>query len=133
MLVMSSIKSFTDLKVWKKSHTLAIHIYKETSKLPKSEEFGIKQQIRRSAVSVTSNIAEGFGRYGLQEKIQFYYMANGSLCELHNQLLLSKDVGLIKSEVINKYMEEINIISKMLYALINTTRNNKIKFQQKIK
>ena len=65
------IKSFTDLNAWKKSHILAISIYKLTKKFPKEELFGLTSQVRRAAISVTSNIAEGFGRQTYKEKYNF--------------------------------------------------------------
>lgn len=84
------IKDFTDLETWRKSHELVLTIYKATEKFPKSEAFGLISQMQRAAVSITSNIAEGFGRQTLKEKIQFFYQAQGSLTEVKNQLILSK-------------------------------------------
>jgi len=86
------IKSFTDLVVWKKGHELVIAVYKITKNFPKDELYSLTNQMRRAAASITSNIAEGFGRQGYKEKIQFYYLAQGSLIELKNQLLIAKDV-----------------------------------------
>jgi four helix bundle protein len=76
------IKEFTDLRVWQEAHKLVLFIYKNTGSFPTDEKFGLKNQMRRTAVSVTSNIAEGFRRHGYKEKIQFYYLAQGSLTEL---------------------------------------------------
>ena len=73
------IRDFTDLDVWKEGHRLVLMLYKITDKFPRSERYSLIDQIRRSSVSVTSNIAEGFGRQTYKEKIQFYYLAQGSL------------------------------------------------------
>ena len=73
------IKDFKDLNSWQEAHKLVIMIYEKTKIFPREEMFGLTNQMRRAAISVTSNIAEGFGRQGYKEKIQFYYLAQGSL------------------------------------------------------
>ena len=83
------IVSFTDLNTWREGHTLVLEIYRKTKKFPKEELFGLTSQMRRSAVSVTSNIAEGFSRRSYKEKTQFYFMAQGSLTELQNKIAFS--------------------------------------------
>src|SRR3989344_224377 len=85
------IQSFTDLEVWRESHKLVLMVYKFTKNFPKNELFGLTSQLRRAVVSITSNIAEGFSRFSYKEKIQFYSIAFGSLTEVQNQLLISKD------------------------------------------
>jgi four helix bundle protein len=80
------IRSFTDLDAWKKGHELVLMVYKITKSFPNEEVFGLTIQMRRSAVSSTSNIAEGFSRHTHKEKIQFYSIALGSVTELQNQL-----------------------------------------------
>jgi len=92
------IKSFRDLDVWKVGHELVLIIYKVTKNFPKEEMFGLTSQMRRSAVSITSNIAEGFSRVSPKEKSHFYSMSKGSLTELHDQLIISLDVGYLSSE-----------------------------------
>jgi len=79
------IKHFTDLDVWKETHQLVLGIYQITKSFPKQEIYGLTNQIRRSAVSIESNIAEGFNRYHYGERINFYYDARGSLGELQSQ------------------------------------------------
>ena len=69
------IQSFTDLEVWKQAHKLVIEIYRVTKKFPKEERYSLVDQMRRAAISITSNIAEGFSRQGKKEKLQFYFMA----------------------------------------------------------
>ncbi len=92
------IHSFTDLIAWKKAHSLVLMIYRITNEFPKSETFGLTNQIRRSAVSITSNIAEGFSRATNKNKSQFYAMSLGSLTELQSQLLIARDVGYVSKE-----------------------------------
>src|SRR3989344_5276169 len=89
----NKIQSFTDLEAWKRGHALTLEIYKITKTFPKEELFGLTSQIRRSALSITSNIAEGFSRKSSKEKIQFYFIALGSTTELQNQLLLSRYIA----------------------------------------
>lgn len=96
----AKIRNFTDLDVWKEGHKLVLMIYQLTQHFPKTEMFGLISQMRRCAVSITSNIAEGFGRQSYKEKVQFYNTTPGSVTELQNQLIVSKDVGFINDKVI---------------------------------
>ena len=89
------IKSFTDLIVWQKGHFLVLEIYKYASDFPKDELFGLTSQIKRAIISVTSNIAEGFKRHSKKEKIQFYYVALGSITEVQNHLIIARDLHFI--------------------------------------
>ena len=116
------IKSFTDLNAWKKSHTLTISIYKLTKKFPKEELFGLTSQVRRAAISVTSNIAEGFGRQTYKEKIQFYYISQGSLTEIQNQLILARDVGYLSNKIFNEIAKQTVVSHKLLSGLIKKTK-----------
>src|SRR3989344_6564204 len=93
MGMVQKIRSFTDLVAWKEAHNLAVSIYKVTDEFPGKEIYSLTDQMRRSATSIGSNIAEGFSRQSRKEKLQFYYTAKGSLTELQNHLLN----GLIKS------------------------------------
>lgn len=93
--IMDKIKSFTDLIAWKEAHKLVLMIYKTSNSFPKSEVFGLTSQIRRSSVSVSSNIAEGFSRNYAKDKLQFYYIAQGSLTEVQDQLLVARDIHYI--------------------------------------
>lgn len=92
---MKKINSFTQLKVWKEAHRLTISTYKLTRSFPKEEQFGLTNQIRRCAVSIPSNIAEGFSRYSKKEKVNFYRIAKGSLSELQSQILIARDLEYI--------------------------------------
>ena len=120
--ISSKIKSFTDLKAWKESHRLVVDIYKETRDFPKSEMYGLTNQIRRSAVSITSNIAEGFGRQGMKEKIQFYYLAQGSLIELKSQLLVARDIKYLKEDDFKNLAEQVNKAHALLQGLIKKSK-----------
>ena len=120
---MAAIRSFTDLKVWQSGHQLVLDIYKVTRKFPREEQFGLVSQMRRASVSVTSNIAEGFGRRGMKEKIQFYYLAQGSLTEIKNQLLVARDVGYIADEVFASLAEQMNDTHKLLQGLIKKSKS----------
>ena len=84
------MKDFRDLKVWHKSHSLALKIYKATSKFPRSELYGLTSQIRRASTSISANIAEGCGRKGNLEFARFLQISMGSASELENLLLLTR-------------------------------------------
>jgi len=117
------IRSFTDLKAWQKGHKLVIAIYKITDKFPKKETYSLTDQMRRAATSITSNIAEGFGRQTYKEKAQFFYQAKGSLTELKNQILIAKDVGYLNKNNFDKLVELANIADQLLQGLINKTKS----------
>lgn len=117
------IKSFTDLIVWQRAHKLSLLIYKLTKDFPKEETYSLVDQMRRAVVSVTSNVAEGFGRQTYKEKIQFYYPASGSLTELKNQILLAKDLGYL---VPNQDLYDLcNEVHKLLNGLISASKRRK--------
>lgn len=117
------VKSFQDLNAWQEAHKLALKVYKISDKFPTKEQFGLTSQIRRCAVSVPSNIAEGFNRISLKEKIHFYSIAHGSVSELQSQLLLAKDIGYIAQGVSNKLYGDTETVHKILTGLIRSTRN----------
>ena len=111
------IKNFRDLDAWQESHKLAIMLYRATKSFPKEEMFGLTNQMRRAAVSVTSNIAEGFSRQGFKEKIQFYFIAKGSLNELKSQSILAHDIGYLINDFI-AIIEQAELADKILQGLI---------------
>lgn len=119
----NKIKSFTDLKAWSESHQLVLEIYKITKDFSKEEIFGLTNQIRRAAVSITSNIAEGFNRNSIKEKAQFYFISLGSLAELQSQLLIAKDLNYISKDVFKIIAERTILISKLLNGLIKSIKN----------
>jgi four helix bundle protein len=95
--VLDKIQDFTDLIVWRKSHQFVINIYRITKDFPNEEKYGLVSQMRRAAVSIPANIAEGFRKYSKKEKANFYNIAQGSLDELRYYLILSKDLGYLQS------------------------------------
>jgi len=121
MKMATKIQKFTDLVVWQEGHKLVLLIYRTTKKFPKSEIFGLTAQIQRAAVSVTSNVAEGFGRYTYKERSHFYYIAQGSLTELKNQLLIARDIGYISDTDYSKLEIQANLTHKILQGLITKT------------
>lgn len=119
----NKIKSFTDLKAWQEAHKLVLMVYDCTKLFPKDEMFGLIIQMKRCVVSVTSNIAEGFSRQSYKEKIQFYFIARGSLTELQNQLLISRDVNYLNVEKFKTIAEQTVKVHKILNGLIKSSRN----------
>lgn len=117
------IKNFTDLVVWKEGHILVLNIYKVTIKFPKSELYSLTDQLRRSVVSITSNIAEGFGRNYMKEKIQFYYLSQGSLYELQNQLIIARDLNYISNEEFLDLQKQIFLVCRLLSGLIKSSKS----------
>ncbi|MCK4387025.1 MAG: four helix bundle protein [Candidatus Pacebacteria bacterium] len=117
------IKDFKDLITWKESHKLVLDIYRVTKIFPKDEIFGLISQMRRASVSITSNIAEGFGRQGIKEKVQFFYLSQGSLIELKNQIEISKDISYINENDYKKLIEQANLSHKLLQGLITKTKS----------
>lgn len=111
------IKSFTDLFAWQEGHKLVIMIYKITEKFPSKEVFGLTNQMRRAAVSVTSNIAEGFSRNTDKDKVQFYSMSHGSLTELQNQLVIARDLKYIDSKSFDNMANQTITVAKLLSGL----------------
>jgi len=116
------IKSFEDLFVWKEGHSLVLMVYAATSTFPESEKFGLSSQMRRCAVSITSNIAEGFSRKGYKEKINFYYISAGSFSELKNQLLIARDVNYLSKKSFDELMDKTNSVHKLLNLFISKTK-----------
>lgn len=117
------IRSFTDLITWKEGHQLALEIYGLTKDFPRSESYALVDQMRRCAVSVTSNIAEGFSRKTKKEKRQFYYMALGSVTELQNQLLIARDIGYLVKEKFSVVADKTVQVHKLLNGLIKSSQN----------
>lgn len=117
------ISDFKDLLVWQEGHKLVLGIYQKSKNFPKDEIYGLVSQMRRAAVSITSNIAEGFGRQGIKEKIQFYYLAQGSLVELKNQLEVAKDVGYLDTRSYNELLVKSDQTHRLLQGLITKSKS----------
>lgn len=112
------IKTFKDLKVWQKAYSLVLEVYKASKNFPSEERFGLTSQIRRAAVAIPSNIAEGYARRYLKQYIQFLYIAYGSGAEIETQLMLAKDLGYLKEEKFKELIERYYEIERMLMGLI---------------
>jgi len=113
-------KTYKDLIAWKKSHKVVLHIYKITKTFPQEEQFGLASQMRRAAVSVTSNLAEGYGRKSAKDKARFYIMARGSLIEIDNQLTIACDVGYMTRAQFEAIIEQLEEAHKILNGLIRS-------------
>lgn len=120
MVYSGKIKSFTDLDTWKEAHKLVVSIYELTDKFPNKEKYSLIDQMRRSAVSISSNIAEGFSRKGKKEKLQFYYISKGSVTELQNLLMVARDVGYIDKKDFSLLADETVVVHKLLNGLIRS-------------
>ena len=114
------LKNYKELKVWQRSYKLCLEIYKMTKRFPNEERYGLTSQIRRAAVSVPSNIAEGYGRKTTPEYIRFLYIAYGSTCEMETQVLLSGDLGYIETVKLEILKEGVGEVERMLKALIKS-------------
>ena len=119
---LEKMKTHKDLDVWKKGIEFVAVIYKTTSSFPKEELYGLTSQIRRSAVSIPSNIAEGAARNHDNEFRQFLYIALASAAELDTQLIISNMLGFLGSEKSQELISELHTISKMLQGLIKSIK-----------
>jgi len=115
--------SFENLKVWQKSRELVILMYKVTNTFPPEERFGLTSQIRRSAISVSSNIAEGSTRWSKKDKARFYEIAFGSLIEVLNQVIIANDLGFVKEPDIIESPDVVDHVGRMLNALYQDAKH----------
>lgn len=118
-----TIKDFTDLNAWKEGHKLVILVYATVKDFPKEELYSLTDQMKRATVSVTSNIAEGFGRQTYKDKANFYYQAQGSLTELKNQILIAKDINYLTQKYFDNLMLQANVVHQLLQGLIRKTKS----------
>jgi four helix bundle protein len=109
---------FKDLKVWQKSKELAVLIYKITKEKDFIQDFGFKDQIRRAAISIPSNIAEGDERGTNKEAIRFFYIAKGSLAELQTQIEIAFEIGYLREKNMKELYDRTQMIGRMLGSLI---------------
>jgi four helix bundle protein len=114
------IRTFKDLLVWQKSYEVCLKIYRVSKDFPRIEQYGITPQMRRAALSVPSNIAEGCGRKGTKEFIQALYIAYGSNCELETQIMIARDLNFIDSRKAAELIADIASVERMLKALIKS-------------
>jgi four helix bundle protein len=112
---LEKLRNFWDLVVWKKSHQLVLDVYKITREFPSDEKFGLTSQLRRAAISVSANIAEGFRKRTRKDKPNYYNIAHGSLEEVKYYLILAKDLRYLRN--LKKEWEIADEVSRMLMAL----------------
>ena len=114
------LTNFKELKVWQRAYWLCLEVYRLTRTFPKEEQYNLTSQLRRAAVSIPSNIAEGYGRKTISDYVRALYIAYGSNCELETQVMLSKDLGYASGEIMTKLQEDIREVERMLKALIRS-------------
>jgi four helix bundle protein len=120
---MGKIRAFTDLDAWREAHRLVLMIYRATQAFPKTEQYGLAIQLQQAAVSITSNIAEGFSRRSVKEKKQFYYTSLSSLTEVQNQILIARDVTYLKPEIFSEIEQQSVRVSKLINGMIKSARS----------
>ena len=111
------ITSFEQLISWQKSVEFAADIYKKTKDFPSSEKFGLASQMQRAAVSISANIAEGFGRTGKNEKLQFYNIAYGSLLETKSHLYIATKLGYIDQDTLKLLVDDCTSLQQLINAM----------------
>lgn len=117
------ILSFQKLRVWQKAHHLSLRAYRLSATFPQIEKFGLADQLRRSASSVASNIAEGHGRQTTKEMIHYLYVARGSVTETQNHALLAHDLGYVVADAIAPLLSEYENLLKGINAMISALKN----------
>ena len=117
---MEKSKSFEDVLLWQKAHKFVLSIYKMTADFPKSEIYGLTSQIRRAAVSIPANFAEGFQKKSNSEKLRYYNIAQGSINETKYYLILILDLNYFDTKIL---IEELKEIGKMLSSYMNAIKN----------
>lgn len=120
---MSKIQSFRDLLIWQKSMDLSLAVYRETMGFPQEERYGLTSQVRRSAVSVPSNITEGYGRQSRTDYNRFLEIGRGSLYELQTQLELARELDNLEAEEWERLEDSAAEIERMMSSLINKLTN----------
>ncbi len=123
---MDKIQSFTKLTVWQEAHQLVLLAYKLTGDFPKYEQFGLTNQMRRAVVSITSNIAEGFSRNSIKEKIYFYYLSLGSLTEFQNQAVIARDLSYLDKDNFDLLANQSIKVQKLLNGSIRSLRGDSL-------
>src|SRR5712691_12244235 len=111
------MQHFRELKVWQRGHSLVLSIYRITTAFPPTERYGLISQLRRAALSVPTNIAEGAKRLTSQEYARFLNIAEASLAETEYLLMVSRDLGYVTSAVADSSLKEVSELSRMLFNL----------------
>jgi four helix bundle protein len=123
---MSEVKSYKDLLIWQKGIDIAINLYELVEDFPKEEMYALTSQAKRASISISSNIAEGYGRNSTQSYIHFVSISIGSLFELETQLIVAKRLQFIKNEILfSELMNQITEESKMINSFINKLESSK--------
>lgn len=125
------VVKFTDLEAWRAAHGFRIAVLKLAATFPTEHRFGLASQMQRAAISIGSNIAEGFGRQGRQEKIQFYRIARGSLTEVQDQLIVARDINLLNSSQFQELGEQSSKAHQLLNGLIRSVRSRTTKSESR--
>lgn len=122
---MSEFKSYQDLEVWQRAMKVAQEIYRVTASFPKEEKFGLTNQMRRAAVSIPSNLAEGYARTGPNEFLHFVSIALGSTAELETQIILSGELRFMDDNTKNDLLAQLSTTGKMLRGLQRSLNNRR--------
>ena len=120
---MANKGTFYDLIAWQKAIALSIQVYRDTQAMPDTEKFGLTAQMRRAAVSIASNIAEGNARQTLRDYLHFLAMARGSLAELETQIIISRELGLLPSA--ESLLSQLSEVRRILQGLIDSLRRKR--------
>ena len=124
---MATFTRFEDIDAWQKARTLVKAVYEVTSQPPFAKDFGLRDQVRRSGVSIMANIAEGFERGGNREFLQFLGIAKGSVGELRSHLYVALDQGYITQQVFNQFHTELRNLASVIGGLMNYLRGSSLK------
>jgi len=119
------LTSFTQLKAWQEAHILTLMIYEATNKFPKEEKYCLTDQVRRSVISIPSNIAEGFALRSRKEKLKHYYVSKGSLFELQAQILIARDLKYMSKINFDKIAEDTKKVNALIMGLIKNAQDRK--------
>lgn len=120
-IVMAKVNRYEDLIAWQKAYALVLTVYRVSGRFPTEERFGLTQQVRRAAVSIPSNIAEGFGRQATQDYLRFLDMARGSAHEVQTQLRIAFDLGYVSGDA--DALEDVAEVIRLLNGLIKSLRS----------
>lgn len=120
--MVGKITSFTQLTTWQKAHNIVLDTYTATRNFPALERYCLIDQMRRAAISITSNIAEGFSRQSRKEKIQFYFISFGSTSELLNQFMIAKDLSYISQGDYDVIAAKMDNVQRLLQGLIKSIK-----------
>jgi four helix bundle protein len=117
------MQHYSKLRVWQRSHKLVLELYKQSQIFPASEKYGLASQLRRAALSVPTNIAEGAKRATSRDYAHFLNIAEGSLSETEYLLMVCRDLGYLRADVARGTLEEVSVLLRMLHALRMTVQN----------